>query len=342
MKLADYVIQYLRDLGITKVFVVYGAASGDLIDAFSRVKGIDYVAVMHEQAGSFAVETYAKVCGELSCFIATSGPGGINLLNGIANAWYDSVPCLFITGQINSRFIKKDASLRQAGFQENDIVAMSSPITKMAEMVTRPKDIKYVLDKAVHTALSERQGPVLIDIPNDIQKVDIDPQRLEGYLPEPANYDDALVKKQIAEFIEDYKRAQRPVLLIGGGIRSAEAIWEARELGKVLTVPCLPTWNAVDIFTSDYEYYRGRVGTFGGPGRNFAIQNSDLLLSIGCRVSGRITGGYIETFARAAKKYIVDVDKALLNPELQDVKGNVNIHCDAKKFINMLLKEIEG
>ena len=132
MKLADYVIQYLATLGVHKVFVVYGAANGDLIDAFTRIKGIDYIAVMHEQAGSFAVETYAKVSGELSVAIVTSGPGGINLLTGIANAWYDSIPCLFITGQINTRFIKTDPSIRQVGFQENDIVGMSKPITKMA------------------------------------------------------------------------------------------------------------------------------------------------------------------------------------------------------------------
>jgi len=343
MKLADFVIQYLRDLGITKVFVVYGAASGDLIDAFTRVEGIDYVAVMHEQAGAFAVETCAKVSGELSCFIATSGPGGINLLNGIANAYYDSVPCLFITGQINSRFLKKDPLLRQVGFQENDIVAMAKPITKMAEMVNKPEDIKYFLDKAVQRARVGRPGPVLLDIPTDIQKVDIDLAKLPeiGYR-DLSTIDIELVQNQIREFITDYKKAERPVLLIGGGIWSAKAAYEARQLGACLKVPCLPTWNAVDIFTSDYEYYRGRIGTFGGPGRNFAIQNSDLLLSIGCRMSGRITGGYIESFARGAKKYIVDIEKALLDPDLQEVKADVNIHSDARHFIGMLLSELEG
>lgn len=342
MKLADYVIQYLATLGVHKVFVVYGAANGDLIDAFTRIKGIDYIAVMHEQAGSFAVETYAKVSGELSVAIVTSGPGGINLLTGIANAWYDSIPCLFITGQINTRFIKTDPSIRQVGFQENDIVGMSKPITKMAEMITKADDIKYILDKAVHTAMSGRPGPVLIDMPMDIQKTDIDPKKLRGYVPEITDdYDYELIKTQINEFIDDYKKAKRPVHLIGGGIWSAKATGEVRELGKRLKIPCIPTWNALDIFTSDYEFYRGRVGTYGGPGRNFAIQNSDLLLSIGCRISGRITGGYIESFARAAKKFLVDVDKANLNPKLQEVKGDVNIYCDAKEFIKMLISELD-
>lgn len=340
MKLADYVVEYLRDIGIKKVFIVYGSASGNLIDAFSRVKGIDYVCVMHEQAGSFAVETYAKVSGELSCFIATSGPGGTNLLTGIANAYYDSVPCIFITGQIDSKFLKPPL-IRQVGFQENDIVNMALPITKWAYMVTKSEEIKYVLDKVICTATSGRPGPVLIDIPTDIQKVDIDTAKLPdiGYGDLTA-IDIDLVKNQINEFIEDFKKAERPVLLIGGGIWSARAEYQARQLGARMRVPCLPTWNAVDVFTSDYEFYRGRVGTYGGPGRNFAIQNSDLLLCIGTRISGRITGGYVKSFARAAKKYIVDIDKAQLAPELQQVKGDVNIQCDAKLFIMMLLDEL--
>ncbi|GAI31526.1 unnamed protein product, partial [marine sediment metagenome] len=210
MKLADYVIQYLRDIDIRKVFIVYGAASGDLIDAFSRIKGIDYVAVMHEQAGAFAVETYAKVSGDLSCFIATSGPGGINLLNGIANAYYDSVPCIFITGQINSRFLKGDKPIRQVGFQENDIVGMAKPITKMAEMLTKPKDVKWLLEKAVYIAKEGCPGPVLIDIPVDIQKVDVDPETLDRYIPRTWHADDSLVSAQIEQFIADYKKAERP------------------------------------------------------------------------------------------------------------------------------------
>lgn len=342
MRLGDYVIQYLADLGIHKVFVVYGAACGDLIDAFTRINGTEYVAVVHEQAGAFAAETYAKVSGRLGAAIATSGPGGINLLNGIANCYYDSTPCLFITGQINTQFIKKDPSIRQVGFQENDIVAMSQLITKMAVMVRKADDIKYILDEAAHTAMSDRPGPVLIDIPMDIQKVDIDPKKLRGYVPETSNgYDYKLIKNQINEFIRDYKKAKRPVLLIGGGIWPAKATKEVRELGAKLKVPCLPTWNALDIFTSDYEFYRGGVGTYGGPGRNFAIQNSDLLLSIGSRISGRITGGYVKSFARAAKKFIVDVDKANLDPKLQEVKGDVNICCDAKEFIKMLMSELD-
>lgn len=336
MKLADYVIQYLRDIGIKKVFVVYGAACGDLIDAFTRVDGIEYVAMMHEQACSFAAETYAKVTGNLGACIATSGPGGINLLNGIANCYYDSTPCLFITGQVNTQFLKTNASLRQVGFQENDIVGMSKPITKMAEMVEDPQDIVYTLEKAQHIALSGRQGPVLIDIPMDIQKAEIDPSVLTHYIPLPdCTFEDRIMAQcQIVDFIKDLQKAKRPILLIGGGVHNTSA---CEQLIKKLQIPVIPTWNAVDIVTSDNSFYRGRIGTYGSRAGNLAIQNADLLLAIGCRFSGRITGGNIASFAKNAKKYIVDIDKA--NLAHQDVRGDVNIYADSEYFMGILLQQ---
>ncbi len=174
MKTPDWIITYLRDYGIKKVFVVYGAANGDLIDAFTRVKGIEYVCPMHEQGGTFMAEVYAKVTGQMACMIVTSGPGGTNLLTGIANCYYDSVPALFITGQINSQFLKPNREVRQVGFQENDIVSMARPITKMAVMIKNPKDVPIMLARAIQDATSRRPGPVLLDIPIDVQKAQID------------------------------------------------------------------------------------------------------------------------------------------------------------------------
>ena len=152
MKLADYVIEYLIELGVKQVFLVYGAAIGDLVDYFTKTDRIKYLCVMHEQAGAFAAETLTKVSGELGVTMVTSGPGGTNLLTGIANCWYDSIPNLYITGQIHSQFLRKDPSIRQVGFQENDIVSMAEPITKFATMVTDPNKIKWALDKAVYEA----------------------------------------------------------------------------------------------------------------------------------------------------------------------------------------------
>ena len=338
MKLSDYVVNYLADLGIKHVFVVTGAAIADVIDAFLRNDIIEYVAVMHEQTASFASETLTKVSGKLGVSMATSGPGGTNLLTGIANCWYDSVPNLFITGQVNSAFLRSDSSIRQVGFQENDIVSMSKPITKYATIITNPNKIKWTLDKAVHEATTGRPGPVLIDLPVDIQKQDVDPDKLEGFsvdVKDNTNMD--AIDEVVEQYLRKVNESERPVLLIGGGVRLADAIEEIRELGRILKIPCLPTWNALDIFDSEYDYYRGRVGTYGGPGRNFAIQNSDLLLTIGCRISGRITGGLVSSFARGAIKFIVDIDKANLDPKLQQVKGDFNIFSDAKIFIKTMI-----
>jgi len=215
---------------------------------------------------------------------------------------------------------------------------MSKPITKYATIVTNPNKIKWALDKAVYEATTGRPGPVLVDLPVDIQKQDIDPEKLEGFSADVQDnpYMDS-INEAVERYLDKINESERPVLLVGGGVRLADAIEETRELGRILKIPCLPTWNALDIFDSEYEYYRGRVGTYGGPGRNFTIQNSDLLLTIGSRISGRLTGGVVSSFARGALKFIVDIDKANIDPKLQQVKGEINIFSDAKIFIETMI-----
>jgi acetolactate synthase-1/2/3 large subunit len=340
MRVADYVIGALGAAGIDRIFVVYGAANGDLIDAFTRVHTTKYVAVMHEQAGGFAAEGYAKIKGVPGAAIATSGPGGHNLLTAMGNCFYDSVPCVFLTGQINSQFLRPDPSLRQVGFQETDIVGMATPVTKYAKLVLKAEDIRYEVEKALYLTTAGRPGPVLLDIPLDVQKREIDPARLHGFDRAQAavpRADAAMVDAAIGQYLADLAAAERPVLMIGGGVRSAGAVDAVLELGEVLGIPVFPTWNALDIVPSDYRNYGGRIGTYGGAGRNFGIQNSDLLLAIGSRISGRITGGNVHSFARAAKKYVVDVDPALLQRHLQQVPFDVNILSDARDFTERLL-----
>ena len=334
-KVADYIIQSLGERGIHKIFVVYGAANGDLIDAFTRITSTEYVAVMHEQAGGFAAEGYAKVTGLPGVAIATSGPGGMNFVTPIGNCYYDSVPALFITGQINSKFLRPDVSLRQIGFQETDIVSIVKPITKYAAMLTRPDQVRYELEKALYLATQGRPGPVLLDIPLDVQKQLIDPAALLGFdaQVETLKYDMDQVGRASDQFLADLGKAQRPVVMVGGGVKIAGAQKLFIETARKLEIPCFPTWNALDTVTSDFEFYAGRIGTYGGAGRNFAIQNSDLLLAIGSRISGRITGGNVRTFARAAKKYVVDVDGPQIQKNLQQVPFDVNIRCDAKLFL---------
>ncbi len=344
MKVADYIINHLSDIGIKEIFVVYGHANGDLVDAFTRNDKIRYIATMHEQGGGFAAEGYSKVSGNIGVAMSTSGPGGMNLVTPIGNCHYDSVPCLFITGQINSQFMRPNKSIRQVGFQETDIVSIVKPITKYAKMITDKNDVRYELECAIHMAKEGRPGPVLLDIPLDIQKQDIeDVSKLLGFENTVGNvYSEETINKQIDKYIEDLKNSERPCLMIGGGVRSSGAINELLELGRLLKIPVFPTWNALDIVCNDYEYYGGNIGTYGGKGRNFGIQNSDLLLAIGSRISGRITGGNIHSFARGAKKYMVDVDIAGLQKKLQQVPFDECIYSDAKLFVNLLIERLKG
>ncbi len=342
MKVADYIINYLADYGIKDVFLVYGAANGDLVDAFTRNDKIRYIATMHEQGGGFAAEGHAKISGKIGVAMATSGPGGMNFVTSIGNCFYDSVPCLFITGQIKSQFMRPDKSIRQIGFQETDIVSVVEPMVKYAKTITDPLDVKYQLEKALHLATEGRPGPVLLDIPLDIQQQNVDEKDLLGYDVSLKNtYDLDVINKQIDTYIDDLKNSKRPCLMIGGGVRLSGAVDELLELGRQLKIPMFPTWNALDIVCSDYEYYGGRIGTYGGAGRNFGIQNSDLLLAIGSRISGRITGGNVNTFAREAKKYMVDVDKPGLQKKLQQVPFDECIYSDAKLFINLLIERLK-
>ena len=342
MKVADYIIKYLADYGIDDMFIVYGSANGDMVDAFVRTDNTRYVAVMHEQGGGFAAEGWTKVKGLPSVSMATSGPGGMNFVTPIGNFFYDSVPGLFITGQINSQFMRPDESIRQIGFQETDIVSICKPITKYAKMIEKPEDIKYEIEKALHMATEGRPGPVLLDIPMNVQKADIDVDTLIGYdTGIKTTFDTDIINRQIDTLLEDLKNSERPCLMIGGGVRLSGAIDELLELGRELKIPMFPTWNALDVVCSDYEYYGGRIGTYGGAGRNFGVQNSDLLLAIGSRISGRITGGNIHSFARGAKKYMVDVDKAGLQRFLQQVPFEECIYSDAKLFIELLMKRLK-
>jgi acetolactate synthase-1/2/3 large subunit len=240
MKVADYIINYLADYGIEDVFLVYGAANGDLVDAFTRNDKIRYIAVMHEQGGGFAAEGHSKISGKIGVAMATSGPGGMNFVTPIGNCYYDSIPCLFITGQINSKFMRPDESIRQIGFQETDIVSVVKPMTKYAKTIANPSDIKYELEKALHMATEGRPGPVLLDIPIDVQKSDVDEESLMGYdVSLKTMYDTDTITKQVDKYIEDLKNSKRPCLMIGGGVRLSGAVDELLELGRYLKIPII-------------------------------------------------------------------------------------------------------
>lgn len=341
IKVSDYIVNFLVEKGIKDVFFIDGSACASLIVSVARNKNLQYYCNHHEQAGAFAIDGYYKASGKVAVMIATSGPAGQNLINGIAASYYDSIPAIYITGNINSKFMKPaDLGIRQHGFQENDIVSMVKNITKRAKMITNPTDIKYELELTYHEATTGRPGTVLLDIPMNIQQSVIDENEMFCSMFHQSEISISHLLLDINNCIRMLRKAKRPVILIGGGVRLSKADKEVKQLIEELKIPVYVTWNMIDFCPNEYPYYGGRVGTFGGDGRNFGIQNCDLLLSIGSRISGRITGGMINTFARGAKKVIVDIDPIELN--YQQVKGDLNIVCDAKIFTLELLNILKN
>jgi acetolactate synthase-1/2/3 large subunit len=333
MIVSEFIADFLVKKGIKDVFFVDGSAAAGLIVAIAQNKKLNYYCPLHEQAGAFMVDGYFKASRKLSVMIATSGPGGQNLLNGLAASFYDSCPAIYFTGQINSRFIKPNNLVRQWGFQENDIVSMAKPVAKYATMVTNAADMCYELEKAYFIATSGRPGPVLLDIPMDIQRAEV-PSDSRHFVPEDLNIDEA---DKIPVALKWLREAKRPAVLLGGGVWLADAVEDVKILARALKqVPFYVTWNMVDYY--DPKFLCGKVGTFGGDGRNFGIQNCDLLLAIGSRISGRITGGMMHTFARAAKKIVVDIDRSELTH--QQIKTDMNICSDAKVFVKKFLEHL--
>lgn len=331
MNVAHYIIQRLADAGITHAFLVYGGAISDLVDALpGRMK---YVVTQHEQAAGFAAEGFTKASGGIGLGIATSGPGGGNMVTPIQNCWYDGTPAVFLTGQVATRFMRpRESALRQLGFQETPIVEIVRPITKWAMTLTDPREAGMAVSDALWEAQSGRPGPVLLDLPNDVQRMEMSEQWAKSSVPPTAIYPDP--SDYARAFRAALRVAKRPGILVGGGAYKARA--SIMSFAAEHKIPVFRTWNALDVCPDDHPCYAGTVGTYGGPGRNFGIQNTDLLLTLGCRLSGRITGGVPESFARGAKLYVVDVDAGLLDPKYQPRKADVNVLCDAGIFMEAL------
>lgn len=329
-KVAEYIIQRLADAGISRAFLVYGGAIADLVDALPG--RMEYTVMQHEQACCFAAEGWAKVTGKPGLVIATSGPGGQNIVTGLCNAFYDSTPLIALTGQVSTQFMRPEgSSLRQLGFQECPIVEMVRPITKYAAQPRTGPEAAWWLENALHAAQTGRKGPALLDLSTDVQRLPLPDCFACNPPATPPTYDPG---EYPAMFLRDLAASRRPAILVGGGAYAARQQIMAFAVARCL--PVFRTWNALDVAPDNHPCFAGTIGTYGGAGRNFGVQNADLLLVLGCRLSGRITGGVPESFARGAKLYVVDVDPALLDPANQPRKADVNVLCDAGKFIETL------
>jgi acetolactate synthase-1/2/3 large subunit len=343
MKLSDYVIDFTARQGVNHVFEFIGGAITHLIDSIHHREDMECISVHHEQTGAFAAEAYARINGRLGLAMATSGPGALNMVTGIGSCWFDSVPCLFITGQVNTYEYKFDRPVRQIGFQETDIVSVVKPLTKYAVLVTEAESIRYHLEKAVWLAQSGRPGPVLLDIPMNIQRAQIDPDTLAGFLGSAEHAALATVPgidpdavRQVAAMIAT---AQRPVILAGGGVRTAQGTDELQSLVELTGIPVVATLMGLDAVPHDNPAFFGMIGSYGNRFSNMTLANSDLLLILGARLDSRQTGTRPDTFARAATRVHVDIDPNELNAKVQ---VDLALQGDVREFLAALNRELAG
>jgi len=333
IKLSDYVVRFIADLGVKHVFMVTGGGAMHLNDSVGTCEQIEYVCNLHEQAVSMAAETYGKLSG-LGVGFVTTGPGGTNAVTGVAGAYLDSTPMIVVSGQVKRADLKGTTGVRQLGVQEVDIVSIVSPITKYAVTVMDPMSIRYHLERAAFLARSGRPGPVWIDIPLDVQGATIDDSALGGFDPatlDPASGDGHQLVADVEDVIRSLRRAERPVLLVGNGVRLAGAQRELVELVNRLGVPVLKTWLGHDMLPDNHPLDCGRPGPVAPRGANFALQNSDWMLAIGARLDLVVTGYAPDKFARCAHKIMVDIDSA----ELARLRPHVAsaLQYDAREFI---------
>lgn len=320
------------------MFMLPGGGAMHLNDSLGKSEKIEYVCCLHEQACAIAAEAYARVNNTLGLLMVTTGPGGTNALTGIAGAYIESTPVFCVSGQVKRADMINNQGIRQQGMQEVDIVSIVKPITKYAALVDDPNTIRYHIERALYEATHGRKGPVWLDIPLDVQATVIDENNLEGFTPEPTEVNNQL-EEQVLEIIELINNSERPVLLAGNGIRMSGGIDSFKKLIEILNIPVLTTWNGIDIIPEDNPLYFGRPGGLGHRYANFIQQNSDLFLSIGARLNLLQTGYNFDSFAREAKKIIVDID----NNELHkiNVRADIPVCADAKDFIELLIKHAD-
>lgn len=351
-RLADYVADFLAAHGVKDCFTVVGGGAMHLNDAFGHHKDIVCTYNHHEQACAIAAEAYARLENRIAVVCVTTGPGGTNAITGVVGGWLDSIPMFIVSGQVRydttARYAEQFTGglpLRSVGDQEYDITKSVANMCKYAQMLEKPEDIRYMLEKAWHYATTGRPGPVWIDIPVNYQGTIIETDELLGYIPdEDTQYKETLpppVSDEMMQILLDkIQKAKRPCIYAGGGIRLSGAYDAFKKVVDILGVPVVTYWNSVDLMEEEHPLYCGRGGNMGDRAGNFAVQNSDLLLAIGTRLSIRQVGYNWETWAREAEVIMVDVDKAELHKPTLHVE--MPVWADAKDFLERMLEMLDS
>lgn len=331
MKVSDYIVQYIESRGVNTVFGYIGGMITHLVDSIASNPNVQFIQTYHEQTAAIAAEGYAKESGNFGVAISTSGPGVTNMMTGIADAYFDSIPVLYITGQVNTYEYKYDKPIRQQGFQETDVISLVKPITKYAKLVDNVADIKYELDKALHIALSGRKGPVLLDLPMDLQRMDVEPSELIGFTPDEKR----ILVPDLDGVVQLIERSKRPMLLLGAGCLSKSVKPFLDDLMHISHIPVVTSLMGRGAIDETYANYIGMIGSYGNRCANMAVANADLLIALGTRLDTRQTGARIDTFLANGHIIHVDIDSNEL--DYHRLPNRLKVNQDIGAFLKHLL-----
>jgi len=341
MKLSDFVMAYLHSKESRHVFGISGGAAVHLFDSASRHSGIGTTFMAHEQSAAMAADGYYRVSGHLGVCVVTSGPGATNLLTGTCCSYYDSVPALLLTGQVATHRLKGERKVRQVGFQETEVLSIYSSVTKHAERLLDPTRIAYALDRAYSEAEHGRPGPVLVDIPDDIQRAQVEPAALPRYTPQPHSPSPDL-SVRVEALIQRLSAARRPVIVLGGGSSTPRRSRALREFLRQVKIPLLQTWAGVDLVPYEWPHRVGPFGVYGPRLGNFVVQHADLLVCLGTRLSQNLTGGLLNTFAPQAHIVMVDVDQGEMDKfDGRGIRIAERIQCRIEDFLDAAITAVK-
>ncbi len=334
MKVSDYIADFLYSKGIDVVFGYQGGMITHIIDSLGNHMGIKYIQCYHEQTAAIAAEGYAKENRNLGCAVSSSGPGVTNMMTGIADAFFDNVPVLYISGQVNTYEYKYDKPIRQQGFQEMEVANLVNPITKYSKLVDIAEEVPYELEKAVYIAQEGRKGPVLLDIPLNIQRGDINPAKCRHFSADEIS----LGTPDLSEIMPLIKKSSYPMLLLGAGCNGLAEKNLIKELLKKWKVPVVTSLMGRGALTEDYEYHMGMVGSYGNRSANMAVSQADLLIVLGSRLDTRQTGARLDAFIPEAT--IVHVNEDINELDSHRIPNRVKVHSKVDAFLRELISKV--
>lgn len=341
MRISDRIAEILVENSIVDTFMVTGGGAMHLNDALSRNDKIAVTNMHHEQACSMAADGYTRLSNKIACVNVTTGPGGINAINGVYGAWTDSLPMIVLSGQVKRETLNyQNSNLRQLGDQENDIVSMVKKITKFSYILKNPNLTDSIMAHAIQIAKSGRPGPVWIDVPIDIQGATYVKENQKAFSKKvlPSNKPNS--SEDIRKLIKLINNSKRPAIIVGGGIRAANAHSEFMKFINKTSIPVLTAWNAHDVIYNDHNNYAGRPGTIGDRAGNFIVENCDLLLILGSRLNIRQIGYNYKKFSQNSYKVMVDIDNEELNKRTLNIDYKIN--TDLKVLLESLNKKVKS